>query len=537
MTSHSSRSSVPASPGQQQGSNKTMTMGDRLAKLGGADLDLLAKAQSSRSRFVQMGLVLLTTAGLAVVSMATALRYAFHLHLLLAGLAGLLWGFIIINLDRLLILTMRPQSGGWRHSLFFIVLPRMVMAMFLGAVVSTPLVLMIFEKEINVQIVKNQIENKNSLATEATSGKFGTELADVEKKIREANDVLKGNIPGLTSPSLEQARQTLKDAEGLLEQRKKESYALDGRWRCELAGSKCEGGSGKVGDGPLAQSLRKQLDEALAVQRKAQTAVNTAQAAVDQELELAKSSNAKVFEDAQAAARAALPKLTERQQELRTSIDGDLTKADTEVAQSDGILARINALFDLGDENRSAEVAHWAVFGLFFMIEILPVLAKAMTSFGPPTAYDRIADMSETDAVAEAMNQRKRSRRTLDDDNLKRKRIQDDMRAREERLGYKANAHVEKEMEKILDAALNQWSQNVQNTLAASPPHPAQSTSSSTQTPGAANAQPPSSRRAGGGSPADPSLGQPTRPSPNGQSGKRQAARSRFNLPTSGRTP
>jgi hypothetical protein len=47
---------------------------DFLARLGGVDLDVLRRAPSARSRFVQMALVLLTTAGVAVVSMSFALH-------------------------------------------------------------------------------------------------------------------------------------------------------------------------------------------------------------------------------------------------------------------------------------------------------------------------------------------------------------------------------------------------------------------------------------------------------------------------------
>ena len=372
-----------------------MTIGDRLARLGGADLEVLRKVPPERPRFVQTGLALLTKAAAAALLMAAVLRYALALSLPTAALAGLILGVTKLNIDRLLVLSMAPKPNGWLRW-FLTIIPRAVLAGTFALLASTAVVLLTFEKEINLQIEANLSSMTYKDSSYARGGPSGTELADVEKKIREANDVLKGNIPGLTSPSLEQARQTLKDAEGLLEQRKKESYALDGRWRCELAGSKCEGGSGKVGDGPLAQSLRKQLDEALAVQRKAQTAVNTAQAAVDQELELAKSSNAKVFEDAQAAARAALPKLTERQQHLQALIKTEIERlTDGRAAGATGLLARINALSDLRVGSPAVKWAQWLLFTLFFMIEMLP-LTRATTSLGAATSYDLLVERSGT---------------------------------------------------------------------------------------------------------------------------------------------
>jgi hypothetical protein len=55
------------------------------------------------------------------------------------------------------------------------------------------------------------------------------------------------------------------------------------------------------------------------------------------------------------------------------------------------------------------------------------------------------------------------------------------MRERERKLGLRANEHVEKEMVRILDAALSQWSANVQQTL-----HTGAATNGTTPTNGAA---------------------------------------------------
>ena len=53
---------------------KRINISDSLAWLGGADKDTLAVVPQERMRFIQMALVLLTTASIAMVSMMFAMN-------------------------------------------------------------------------------------------------------------------------------------------------------------------------------------------------------------------------------------------------------------------------------------------------------------------------------------------------------------------------------------------------------------------------------------------------------------------------------
>src|SRR4051812_20428902 len=99
---------------------------DRLAWLGGADLDILHQVPSARPRFVQMAGVLITTAGLAVLSMCFALHDGLKASLPMALLVGLAWGIIILNLDRFMVISMGSIRD--RRQLFVMVLPRLFIA-------------------------------------------------------------------------------------------------------------------------------------------------------------------------------------------------------------------------------------------------------------------------------------------------------------------------------------------------------------------------------------------------------------------------
>src|SRR3954447_23537139 len=102
-----------------------VSVGTRLAQLGGANLQILPNVPSAKGRFIQMGLVLLSTAGLAVLSMSFALIEGLKSAPWLAVPLAFIWGFIILNIDRLLIQNIK--AGNSTRRAIGIMLPRLVM--------------------------------------------------------------------------------------------------------------------------------------------------------------------------------------------------------------------------------------------------------------------------------------------------------------------------------------------------------------------------------------------------------------------------
>src|SRR5215218_9482766 len=133
--------------------------GDGLASLGGARPDVLALAPGARARFVALGGVLLSTGGLAVLSAAFAVHMALGVVWPLALLVGLGWGAVIVNLDRMLLVGMAHDASLKRNLLMAV--PRVGLALVLGVVISTPLVLQIFHKEIDTEVVALQAEQSD----------------------------------------------------------------------------------------------------------------------------------------------------------------------------------------------------------------------------------------------------------------------------------------------------------------------------------------------------------------------------------------
>src|SRR3954453_11454322 len=131
-------------------------IGNALAVLAGARPDILETTPGARARFVALGGVLLRTGGLAVRSAAFAVHMALGAWWPAALLIGIGWGTVIVNLDRMLLVGMAHDSSLKRN--LMLAVPRVGLALILGVVISTPLTLQIFHKEIDSQVVALQAE-------------------------------------------------------------------------------------------------------------------------------------------------------------------------------------------------------------------------------------------------------------------------------------------------------------------------------------------------------------------------------------------
>ena len=120
---------------------------------------------------------------------------------LIALLFGIFWGLLIFNLDRFIVNTMYSDGEvtiSWRE--FSSGLPRIIIAIFLGVVISTPLELKIFEDEINVTIqeqIKDRIKEYQASdytrisELERRKDTLKSQIKDIEES---PNDIYGGSI-------------------------------------------------------------------------------------------------------------------------------------------------------------------------------------------------------------------------------------------------------------------------------------------------------------------------------------------------------
>ena len=158
-----------------------------LATLAGGRYDVLEQTPTDRLKYTATGGVLLTTAAVAAVSAAFALQMAVRLPWWASLIAGAMWGVVILNLDRLLIIGMTRRAGWLRNIVG--ALPRVALAVLLGTVISTPLVLRIFQPEIDTELKALQNERNSKYATELEANPRYQVIPDLEKKLAETQSV------------------------------------------------------------------------------------------------------------------------------------------------------------------------------------------------------------------------------------------------------------------------------------------------------------------------------------------------------------
>ncbi len=440
--------------------------GDFMAWLGGGDREILEQVPQERTRFVQMAGVLLTTAGLAVVSMAFALHDGVKAPLAPSVILGVLWGVVILNLDRFLVLSMGSTRD--RKRLVFITLPRLALAVVLALVISTPLVLRIFASDINQQLfIMQQKESRQESSLEAKSGQQ-QEANQVEDEINTDQGILNGHLPqSVTSPQLQSDQKQVSQLQKEAASDYQAEVTAREAWQCELDGQTCEGSSGKVGDGPRAQAKYQEYEQDVKTYNSVESQLTAAQAAEKTAQSGFSSDLSSRVQQLKAQARAALPGLEREHSKLVADLQATAASGWSVNAKNTGILAQLQALSEASAASPSLQAARLAVLALFFLIEILPVTVKFLLNIGPPSAYEVVAKLREDEAIDAATMRRIESRRIGEAESRTRIGVQDDMQQKEEDLGKHANTRIASEMTKILDATVLEWSRQEREGLPA----------------------------------------------------------------------
>ena len=133
----------------------------------GVNRKVLRQCPTEYAKYAGMGGTIFFTACMAALSGGYAISTVFD-SIAMAISFGLFWGLLIFNLDRLIVNTMYSDGKvtiSWQELVSG--LPRIIMAIFLGIVISTPLELKIFEDAIDIQIEQDKDRLLNEKISEA----------------------------------------------------------------------------------------------------------------------------------------------------------------------------------------------------------------------------------------------------------------------------------------------------------------------------------------------------------------------------------
>ena len=146
----------------------------------GVDKNLIdACYNGEQNKYVGIGATVFFTAVMATIAGSYALFTVFD-NLYAAIFFGLIWGLLIFNLDRFIVSTIKKSDSKWKE--FSQASPRILLAVIIAIVISKPLELKLFEKEINQVLLteKNQmtLDNKTQIAAQ-----FNPEITEINNEI------------------------------------------------------------------------------------------------------------------------------------------------------------------------------------------------------------------------------------------------------------------------------------------------------------------------------------------------------------------
>jgi len=146
----------------------------------GADTDILQNSsKAEQTKFAGIGGTVFFTATMAFIAGSYALFTVFD-NYFAAIFFGLVWGLLIFNLDRFIVSTIKKQDNKWKEVLQ--VTPRIILAVIIAVVISKPLEMKIFEKEIN-QVLLTQKNDLTLANKKQISNQFSPEIATIQNEI------------------------------------------------------------------------------------------------------------------------------------------------------------------------------------------------------------------------------------------------------------------------------------------------------------------------------------------------------------------
>jgi hypothetical protein len=322
--------------------------------VAGSDPDDLRDDSVERTRYSVMGMSVCLTAAFAAGVIPVALSLASGNFRPIFLLFGFLWGLFVFNLDRWVVSTIDYKSlslgaefarvalVGYYLRRVALLIIRLAIATLIGLSISEPIVMLIYNSEINTQISQDQAAARSAAAVKVDHDhKYVVELFPYTQALNQAK-----TNQQQASTAVQKANQALDAEEG--------GY----------------GGTHDVGVGPRSAERRQDLDQTNANLATANQKLRTAQGNYSGQV----------------------TKITAQKA-------SDLELLVKAIDAKPGLLDREKALSELAHRNATVNDARWVLRGLILLVDVAPVLLKLAS---PATAYERVVRTRSVRKVAVA---------------------------------------------------------------------------------------------------------------------------------------
>lgn len=285
----------------------------------GANASILKRTPTDQNKYAGIGATVFFTGIFAAIAGGFALFSVFK-SIPIALLFGILWGLMIFNLDRYIVMSIKKKDNAWKE--FTMALPRLVLAILIAFVIAKPLELKLFQSEINSELVLME-----------------------QEKYKEQEGLLRTRF----LPEMDRIKGEIVDLNAQIDNKRNTRNALNQLAIQEADGT---GGSGQRNLGPIYKAKKRDAD--LAQQELDKTIANIN------------------------------PQLENRQEELLTiGSQMNSTNSSLEKTRLDGFAAQMDALGRLGDKSSTIFWASIFITLLFIAIETAPLFVKLMSGRSP----------------------------------------------------------------------------------------------------------------------------------------------------------
>ncbi len=288
----------------------------------GVEHSILEQCPSDKNKYMGIGATVFFTGVLAFFSSGYALYTVFDSYLAAVAF-GLVWGLMIFNLDRYIVMSMKSNGKWWRD--WMVAMPRFALAVLLALVISKPLEMKIFEKEINAELVIMEQEVFKAQEDQLKS-RYQAQIDGERAQI----ELLKREIALKTAARDTLVKQAVQEADGT-------------------------GGSRNKNLGPIYKAKKAEADKAQA------------------ELDAVIAANQPLIQEKELAVKT-----------LETTIQTEIAGLKRE--NYGGLAARMEALSRLGQQSAAILYASIFITLLFIAIETAPIMVK-LISYRSPYDY------------------------------------------------------------------------------------------------------------------------------------------------------
>ncbi|MBQ9435105.1 MAG: DUF4407 domain-containing protein [Bacteroidales bacterium] len=338
----------------------------------GINRKILLQCPTDWAKYAGQGGLILFTALMAMLSGSFAFYFIFQ-DVSWAIVFGIFWGLLIFNLDRFIVNTMY-SDGKYTISWGEIGagLPRLIIAVFIGIVISTPLELKIFEDEINVTIQ----ELKQIKLKEYTQNDQKT-LDNLRVQWNELNERPIEDVIAITT-----------------EMRNSDTYQELLAKKREIISKQSEVNQLKKtrsGLDPYKDSLNyRQVETQIKVANKELRVLNSQCNQLNSRLAAGDNTYRIAIEKAQAKKDAELTRLQSEIDEKKDMIN-DSEKKYAEILEKEfgGFKTRMTAYQTMKQNDMTTRIVGLFITLLFIIIEVCPTIFRMMIASGP---YDCLLD-------------------------------------------------------------------------------------------------------------------------------------------------